>query len=219
MAQAGNFQLTPVYGEVRSGESVLTYTVTNGGTAPVNVQIDAKAWEQDPVAGDREIPTDALIIAPRVMTVAPGERRPARIALRDRKRAREAAFRVTVTEVPPPPTPGATELRTVVAQKVPLVFSVPGEPGPLQWRVKLQPDRRLRVQVANPGQRFIRVVNIAVVDQRGAVLAKRDGGAYILAGKSVGWPLATPVRPASGSVVRLQYELNGRRVDVPLTIE
>lgn len=218
MAQAGNFQLTPIYGEVKPDQSVLTYTVTNGGTVPVTVQIDANAWEQS-ANGDREVPTTALVIAPRMLTVAPGERRPARIALRDRMRAKEAAFRVTVKEVPPPALPGASQLRTVLAQNVPLVFVVPGEPGPLAWRARRQADGRLQLQVVNSGPRFIRVVNIAVVDARGTVLAKRDGGAYILAGKTIGWPLATTARISKGSAVRLQFDRNGKRQEVPLTIE
>jgi fimbrial chaperone protein len=219
MAQAGNFQLTPIYGEVAPGQSVLTYTITNGGDTPIVVQIDAMAWEQDPASGDRELPTTALVIAPRMLTVAPGERRPARIALRDRNRNREAAFRVTVKEVPAPPVPGATQLRTIVAQNVPLVFTVAGEPGPLDWQARLQPDGRLHLQVGNPGARFLRVVDIAIVDPRGAILAERDGGAYVLAGQTVGWTLATPARLEKGTPARLQYDLGGRRVEVPLTIE
>lgn len=219
MAQAGNFQLTPIYGEVKPDQSVLTYTITNGGTTPVTVQIDANAWEQDPSTGDREVPTTALVVAPRMLTVAPGERRPARIALRDRQRTGEAAFRVTVKEVPPPPAPGSTELRTVIAQNVPLVFTVAGAPGPIAWQARLRPDGRVHLQAANPGARFLRVVDVAVVDARGAILAKRDGGAYILAGKTTGWTLATPAQLAKGSNVRLQYDLDGKRQDVPLTIE
>jgi len=211
--------LAPIYGEVAPGQSVLTYTITNTGDAPVTLQIDAEAWQQDAARGDFQAPTTALVVVPRMLTVAPGERRPARVALRDRERDQEVAFRVTVTEVPPAPEPGATRLRTVIAQNVPLVFTVSGQPGPLAWQARLQPDGQLHLQATNQGERFLRVVNIGIVDPRGAVLGKRDGGAYILAGQSTGWVLPTPARLQKGSTARLQYDVDGKRVEVPLSIE
>jgi fimbrial chaperone protein len=218
MAYAGTFQLMPVYGEAKPDESVLTYTLTNHGGEPITLQADARRWEQDAGTGDREESTGDLVIVPRIVSIPPGESRALRVALRDRARRSERAFRFIVQEVPRPPPAGFVGMQAVVAQNVPLVFTVAGQPRSLEWRPHLQADGSIRLVASNPGPRFVRVVDIRLVDARGALLARREGGAYVLAGKATSWPLTTHAVLSRGDVVRLRFEQGGRQQEVPVTV-
>lgn len=217
-AVAGSFRLSPIYGEVPPNQSVITYNVSNPGDVPVTLQIEGRPWTHgDADAGHARSGHPDLVIVPRILTLQPGEKRPVRVALRG-SRTREQAYRIVVQELPPPPPPGFVGMRAVIAQDVPLIFMAQGQPGHPAWNVQRQADGRVVVTTNNPGERFLRVVDMTLVDSRGAVLAKRDGGAYLLAGEEQDWPLKTLARVQTGESAQLRYSVDGRAKETSVTI-
>lgn len=218
-ATAGSFRLSPIYGEVPPTHSVITYTLSNPGEVPVTLQVEGRPWSSDGDDANRaRAGHPDLVIVPRILTLKPGEKRPVRVALR-RARTQEQAYRVVVQELPPPPPAGFVGMRAVIAQDVPLIFMVGGEPGRPAWTVRRQPDGQVMIISNNPGRRFLRVVDLALVDTRGAILAKRDGGAYLLAGQEQKWPLKTSATVEVGELVRLRYSVDGKAQEIPVTIQ
>src|SRR5690606_23516517 len=123
----------------------------------------------------------AVVVAPRVLTLPPGEDRLVRVALREKPMG-EVPFRVHFREVPPPVQPGFVGVRTLVNQNVPLIFLAAGDSDP-QWRVVLTGDQ-LTLSATNSGERYFRSGAIELADARGAVLARRDGSLHLLSGSS-----------------------------------
>lgn len=76
-------------------------TVTNNGTTPRLLHVEAKLWEQGE-GKDRYTSTDALLVVPPLLRVEAGDEKVVRLGLRGiLSGTREHAFRIFFTEVPP----------------------------------------------------------------------------------------------------------------------
>ena len=212
---AGGFQVSPVLARIQPGQQVATFTLGNAGSQPVTVQVDVMDWRQD-TDGDHFVPSVSVVVAPRVLTLPPGEDRLVRVALRS-KPVGEVAFRVHFREVPPPAQPGFVGVRTLVSQNVPLMFLAAGAAAP-QWKVILS-GGQLTLSASNAGERYFRSGAIEVADDRGAILARRDGSLHLLSGSTGRWPLLTHARISRGDTVRLRFPADPELAEISLIVE
>lgn len=217
LAYASGFQVSPTIAEIPAGTRVASFQLRNNGAEPVTIQVDLLAWSQDPAQGDRLAPATDVIVVPRIATLDPGATQLVRVALQSPGQG-ERAYRLRLREVPPPPPPGFMGVRTLVEQLVPLFFQVPGEPA-VSWKARLQPSGALVLTASNGGPRHLQLNTLRVVDDRGAVLAERNGPGYVLAGQSTGWALDTHARLARGDALQLEFMSHGARQEVALSVE
>ncbi|MDB6163599.1 MAG: hypothetical protein JWL98_1031 [Xanthomonadaceae bacterium] len=214
---AGGFQVSPTIAEVPAGTKVASFELRNTGSDATTVQVDVLAWDQSDQAGDSLVPANDIIVVPRVATLEPDGGQLVRIALRHPATG-EQSYRVRLREVPPPPPPGFMGVRTLIEQVVPLFFVAAGEPK-VAWHATLSDKGELLLGAANSGPHYLRIVDIQLVDQRGAILADHHGPGYVLAGHAMRWPLVTHARLARGDLLSLQFKRDGSLQSVPLAVE
>ena len=209
-ASAGSFRIAPTLAEVAPGTAVASFRISNSGTEPLPIQIEAFAWSQDE-SGDRNVPANDLVIVPRIATVAPGATQLVRVALRTPARERELAYRVHFVELPMATADGFIGVRTTVRFDVPMFFAASTAPPQMRWDLSLAADGQARLAATNAGGRFIRLASLRLVDARGALLAERKGPLYVLAGATAQWPLTTHAKLAPGDEVTLEAGLEGSK--------
>lgn len=217
-ASAGSFRISPTLAEVVPGASVASFHVTNSGTEPLPMQIEAFAWTQDEGA-DRHVPAADLVIVPRIATIPPGQTQLIRVARRSAAREREVAYRIHFVELPLAGGTSSVEVRTTVRFDVPLFFAAGDDPAKLRWSLALAADGKARLNAENLGGQYVRVASLRLVDARGALLAERKGPLYVLAGRASRWPLTTHARLRTGDTVILEADLSGRADTQSLIIQ
>src|ERR1041384_6462070 len=85
---AAELSIMPVAVHLDKARDRTTVQVTNNGTTPVLLQADAIGWRREG-GGDRDEPSEDLIVNPGVFTLAPGKTQVVRVGLR-RNTASEA---------------------------------------------------------------------------------------------------------------------------------
>ncbi len=219
-AAAPALEIQPVLAEVAANESSTSFTLRNRRDTPLRLQIDALDWRQD--GRDESLtPSVELIVVPRVASIAPGASQRVRVALRGGgDRARERAHRLVFREIPPPPEPGFTGLRTRLEVSVP-VFFLPAHASPPApaFRAQRGEDGTLLVTLANQGGRHARFSSLRLTWPDGALLGEASGVFYALAGGGRQVPLRTHSLPPAGSELRLVVVADGREESHPLHLE
>ncbi|MGE5792094.1 MAG: molecular chaperone [Bacteroidota bacterium] len=200
-AGASSIQVDPIRVDFEPGATSATLFVRNSGDAAVVLQAELNDWTMDE-AGERYSPTSALIVAPPVMTIAAGAEQVVRLGLRAAADpSRERAFRLFLTEVPPPPQPGFRGLQVALRVGIP-VFLRPAAKTPprLEWSAARTASGEIRVSVANDGTAHVRLLSLEAIAAGAATPAASQGPAYVLAGSRRTFTLAPPPGAAAERV-------------------
>ena len=105
-AAAASLDVNPVRIDIGSAGRPAELRLTNTGSTPLSVQVDAVQWSQDRDGIDELAPTDQLLAVPPLFTVPPGARQIVRIGfLGEPSDERERSFRLLVTEIAASPKP------------------------------------------------------------------------------------------------------------------
>jgi fimbrial chaperone protein len=163
-AQAGSFTISPLRLELSPAAPVAVLEIGNTGTEPVTVQAQARSWNQSN-GNDEYGEARPFILNPSIFTVAPNSRQTVRVALRGAPpKDKEAAYRLTVTEIPAPQSAGSG-IRVALRMDLP-VFVAP-QSGPAQPAPQFALDRRsahTRVVVMNAGNGHLRLADVKISD-------------------------------------------------------
>lgn len=201
-AAAATLTVVPVSIRMVPGQMITSLTLSNGGDHPIAYQVRAFAWNQDG-GSDHLVSTSAIQFSPPLGTLAVGASQVVRLLLREPARAREAAYRLLIDQIPAPSAPGTVNM--VLRLSIPVFAEPPGRAlARLDWRVD-DSDGRLRLVAANRGAAHAIVRDLQLRGGDGQAL-RVDIGAfdYVLPGAVREWTVrADGAATAPGSVVKL----------------
>ena len=151
-----NYTVTPLRLELSAKNPATVLQVINRGDSSATLQVQQRAWLQRD-GRDEQDETRDLIISPALFTFKPGETQVIRIALRGAPDPRiERAYRIVVSEIPPPKTAASPEL--------------------FAFRIALRMDLPLFVAAADPGA-ALPLFEIDTVN--GRLVVRNDGASHI----------------------------------------
>lgn len=192
-----------------------TLTLTNKGRAPALVQIETFAWTGSSAPEDLD-PTRDILALPAVVSIAPQGRQIIRVAARQRPTAdREHAYRLIVTEVPPP-RPAAMGVQIAVRFSLP-VFLGPrsARPSP-RWHVEHQAGA-LKARLVNNGNAHLHIRRLTMIDGQGEPLPLQIANPrYLLPGEEHVFPLAPGgTELPSGSRLKAETNIGALELELP----
>lgn len=195
--QAGSIELSPVRVSLSNAAKVAILTVGNTGTEESVMQVTLKKWTLDG-QGYAYAQSQELVVTPVTFHLAPGARQIVRVGLREGAPLRaEAAYRLLVEEVPPPPSADVTQMRMVVRHDLP-VFVAPTAPAKAAMDIALDcAADGSRLRVTNIGNVHAQVLRVTLTDtSANPVLARWDASDYLLPQAQKSW-LLTQAAPNS----------------------
>lgn len=214
---SGSFGLSPMRVELSVAVPTAVLTLSNPGDAPVSLQIQARAWTQ--VDGqDQQAPTSDLIFNPAAATIPPGGEQIVRVALRKAPdRERERAYRLLLREVP---TAAAAVDAPVIGLKLAMAMDVPMFVAPLvaspvpppELSLQMAGDGQVRLRIANPGQRHLRLSDVRLT--QGDATVVEQSVFVVLPGAARELLLVPPLRRGS-----LQFKAQSDAGPLDLTLE
>lgn len=189
LAGAASFHLAPVRLTLSADRSTAALTITGNDSGKRTLQLDVVSWHQRQ-GEDIYEPTDELLVTPPIMELQPGESRIIRVGLHHAAAAdKEAAYRLYIREVPPPPEPGFKGVRVVLNIGVP-VFVLPKAPvsSELHWQARRLAGGGVQLELANRGKAHAQITELRLAEKGGGKSKSLAGGAcYLLAGETRHW--------------------------------
>jgi len=189
-AGAGNWRVVPIRLFLSPSTRSDSVTLVNSGDTPLNLQVSAARWTQNPAGEDQYQPSDELIFFPRVLTVPAGEERILRAGIKLPPGDREETFRLFIEEIPAAKSGGNSAVQIAVRFGLP-VFIAPPHAAPIARIDDLSLARgRAQVRLSNPGNRHLLPTSLAFtgLDVDGAALYSHTLQPwYLLAGSSRGY--------------------------------
>ena len=204
-AAAGSIAVNPVRVGLTASNASGALVVRNSGADASVVQLQVLSWSQQD-GQDVYVPTKELLATPPIFTVPAGGSQTVRVGLRQRPDARsEAAYRLILQEVPPPPKPEFRGLQVALRLSVPVFVAPAVNSAPsLSWHANLTSQGELSMTAKNAGNAHVQVIRFKLFD--GAVeVAPRNSpeAAYLLAGQSHNWNMKLQPGPAAGKKLRV----------------
>jgi fimbrial chaperone protein len=177
---AGSLRVAPLRLDLPADRRAVAVTVTNTGSTPTLLQLEAKRWSQQD-GTDNYSAAAELIVSPPIFTLDAGAEQIVRIGRRDGARvASEAAYRLFIQEVPTPGSTAPRELSVVLRIGVPVFDTPAGTPeGMLEWTLQCRDSARPVLLAANRGGRVVRLDEVNV---HAAGAAHTERAVYVLAG-------------------------------------
>ncbi|MDN3575229.1 fimbria/pilus periplasmic chaperone [Chitinimonas viridis] len=217
LCQAGSIELSPVRINLSASAKVAVLTVRNIGAESSVMQVSLNRWKPEGIRYTYE-PSQDLVITPTTFRLLPGRQQIVRIGTRSNLQvSREAAYRLFVEEVPPPPSPNNTETRLVIRHDLP-VFVAPAESARPKLVAALEcASNGTSLRMGNIGNAHVQLRHIALKALPGPhVLGSWDAFDYLLPDAQKSWDLAKAAPAALGKafVVVVQTELNSYTVEV-----
>lgn len=139
-ADGAMFDVAPTTLDLKAGEAGLFF-VTNHGTKPVTVQIEALDWRQDDGA-DRLSPSTSFFTSPPLARLAPGARQSIRVLAQPAGHGGEAAYRLRVSQLPDPDSKG-TGVQVLMQFLVPVFVDHRDAAPQLAWAAREENGRRV----------------------------------------------------------------------------
>lgn len=222
-AAAGALEVAPTTLDVPADAETAMLYLTNRGDAPLLAQIQGFDWSQkDGVA--ELIESKILTISPPLAELAPGQQQIVRIAVAPtvndaapNNASIERAFRLLISELPPPST--TRGVRVLLQFSVP-VFKAGAGDGKLHlaWSASRDPGG-LVVTARNSGTRHAKLSGLQLATSDGKKHALSSTTIpYVLAGQSMRWTL--PVANAkAGDRVRVAGRDDASGLDIGTALD
>ncbi len=193
-AQAGSLTIAPVVVTLDEKTHSASLTIKNEGDEVRVIQTELLRWTQQNGA-DVQIPSGDILVNPPMATLPPGQTQIVRVGLkRQADNAQELAYRLYVTEVPPP-SEGFTGLRIALRLGVPIYVAPRARASArMGWQAARQPNGALLLTLLNDGNRHLRVDGFKIVDPAtGRTLGASPPGPFtLLAGQARRYSLVLP---------------------------
>lgn len=197
-AVAGVFSITPVRLYMGPKDRALALTITNDGETDVVLQAEAYDWKQTADGADQLTPSDDLVLAPPILKLKPKQRQVVRLGMvAPRDASRQLTYRVVMREVPEA-VAGAQGLGIQIALALSLpVFVTPVIAKRDVGCELVKADLPMAARCSNQGTAYAQVREMRL--QRGQqVLARFEGGVYILPGSGRAIDLKADAAPGPG---------------------
>lgn len=222
-ARAGTFEVSPVRTTLTADQPIAAFVVRNAGVRPTTIEVSLVRWSQrhghDVYAATRE-----LLASPPLFRLGPGEEQTVRVGMLHRAAGpREEAYRMFLTEVPPPPAPGFHGLAIALRLSIPVFVRgrTPVAPA-VSWRLVRGTGRALLVEADDTGTGHVKINGLRLYAGRGdRPIGSATLATYLLPGQAHDWRIAT-VRPVpAGTTVRIRAATDcgkmegGAQVSVP----
>lgn len=220
LCQAGSIQLTPVQINLSGVAKVAALIVQNTGEEESVMQVTLNKWDLDGQNYTYQ-QSQELIVTPATFRVLPGKQQIVRIGLRGSPPAdKEAAYRLLVEEVPPPPSSDVTQMRFVVRHDLPVFVSpLKAARSGLEAVVDCSADGA-RLRLTNIGNIHVKLRNLVLEDiSAGEDLGRWETFDYLLPDAQKSWALSKVAPKAVGKnfLITMVTEQGAFTVDVKNT--
>jgi fimbrial chaperone protein len=187
IADAASLQVSPVLVEVMAPGATATITVRNDGTAPLAAQMRIFRWSQSD-GEERLEATEDVVASPPAVELRPQQDYVVRIVRTTKAPVvGEESYRLFVDELPEAQQFSGVKL--VVRHSLPVFFDAPDAAPPEPAWALAQTGRGLALNVANHGDRHMRLSAIRFGDANGRTLAFDEGlVGYALGRSSMSFP-------------------------------
>lgn len=194
--QASSLSISPITVTLDEKTQSAALTLKNESGESRVIQTELLRWTQE--KGENvHAPSRDILANPPIATLRPGQTQIIRIGLnRKMDNKQELAYRLYVSEVPPPPKEGFTGLRIALRLGLAVFVSPKAEPtDKLEWAAARDPGGVLRLTLRNSGNRHVRLTNLEVRDfNNGQQLAELQQPQFtLLAGQTHQMSLSLPV--------------------------
>jgi fimbrial chaperone protein len=186
--QGGTFIVSPVRIEISLKRPFTLVQVSNLSDEPTLIQTHVVSWavrdNQDVYAR-----TDEILLNPPIFTVEPHQKQFIRLGMiRPINEAGEIAYRLILEEVPRPPLPGFSGLRTVLRISVPIFYNA-GKPARPQIAWQAGPAQSgLRITALNQGGAHVQIKSLEIVpDAPDQAPLRKACSEYVLPGQFRTW--------------------------------
>jgi fimbrial chaperone protein len=176
------FSVTPVRIYMTPKDKAIAVTVTNEGDEELVMQADVYSWKQKPDGEDDLVLTEDLLLSPPIIKLAAKARQVVRLArLRSVSPDEQMTYRLIMREVPEAkPNKGDLQLQIALAFSLPVFITPPTAKSALGCTAERAAADTVKVVCENTGRAYAQLVDMELSDTEGKVLAKREGGGYIL---------------------------------------
>ena len=175
--------------------------VSNGGTEPIRVQIQAMIWE---IHGEAEslTETDQLIVNPPIITIAPNQDQFVRLGVRSIvPSAQERSFRLILEEVPITTDQPRSGIRTILRISSPLFVPASTPRTKIDWSL-VNGDNGTELVANNSGNTHQKIYRLELHSNAAKAPLLEAGLIYLLPGQTRRWPIKK-----SASIGALQLHL------------
>jgi fimbrial chaperone protein len=191
MALATNINITPVRLELSGQHPYSVIKLTNVGSEPVTFQARIFNWGFKEENEDLSA-TEAVILNPPLVTIAPGAQQFIRIGLRRPNDTNsELTYRLILEELPRKQLEEGTAIKTLLRISIPVFGKSRTKATPkVVWSVNRMSDGKLRLRAVNMGSAHIQIKSLKVTDAHAATLHLTTTiPVYLLQTQSHEWPL------------------------------
>ena len=189
---AGNLEISPIRLSLDSKNQTTGITLRNTGSSPMVIQSELMKWTKPEVY----TPTRELLVNPLIFTIKAGESQVVRVGFNKLPSGfeEERAYRLFFQEVQVAAKPEFSGLQIALRVGVP-VFIPPLKPtSELTWRAVQTKSGDLRIELANPGNMHVQVLDLDLSAASALPSAKeapklvsKNVGAYLLPGQTEQW--------------------------------
>ena len=180
-ASAAQFTITPVRIFMTPKDRAVAVTVTNESDEEVVMQADLYTWKQKADGSDDLVLTEDLILTPPIIKLAPRARQVVRLArLTPPPGGEQQSYRLIMREVPEARSNAQIQLQVALAFSLPVFITPPGVKRDLQCGAERAGPDTVRALCNNAGTAYTQIRALEVLDEKGAKLAARDTGGYLL---------------------------------------
>jgi len=162
---AASLSISPVVVKLDEKTRTAAITLKNEGSESRVIQTELLRWTQKD-GENVHAPSRDILVNPPIATLQPGQTQIIRVGLnRKADKVQELAYRLYISEVPPPPKEGFTGLR--IALRLGLAVFVPPRAkltGKLDWKAARNQKGDLQLTLRNGGNRHLRLVSLEVRD-------------------------------------------------------
>ncbi|MEX5405418.1 molecular chaperone [Stenotrophomonas sp. WED208] len=215
-AGATSLQVAPTSLQLEARQRAGELWLTNSGTSPVKLQVRVFRWVQQ---GGQEqlLPTDELMASPPMQELAAGQQQLVRVMRPTREPPpAQQYYRLIVDEVPDLAT-RAEGMQFVLRYSIP-VFVQPasGKLAPqLQARLVTLGDGRNGVEVANSGNSYAQIADLALGSAKRPRIVHPGLLGYVLPGQVMRWPIERMAIDRDND--QITAKLNGESEQTPLS--
>lgn len=217
---AASFSASPLKLDLPANRLAAALTLGNKGPRAVTVQAELVSWNQDN-GEDTYGRADGLVVTPPITSIAAGAQQVVRAGRlkRGTAPAREQAYRLIVTEVPPDGQVSGGRVATVMQLSFPLFVPPADRQARAQFDLSAEAlaGGDLRIRVANGGLVHGKITQLNLLEG-GKPLAERTLNYYVLAGarRELAWPGA--LKSASGGALELRVKVDARKEPIVLPV-
>ncbi len=164
-ALASSLSVSPVVVTLDEKTHSAAITLKNESNESRVIQTEMLRWTQK--NGENiHTPSRDLLVNPPIATLQPGQTQIIRIGLnRKVDRAQELAYRLYISEVPPPPKEGFTGLRIALRLGLAVFVSPKAKlADKLDWKAARDAQGALQLTLRNSGNRHLRLASLKVHD-------------------------------------------------------